>query len=319
MARLKSASPASCPRTSSEQSALSHTRRGTVLVTQRSQQQYPPSRAIRSKTCNRVLGIARAPPLDRPGPAAGSQRACRRASEAGMKRFIVSTLAAAALVAAAAPARAQDQGFSVNFGYFWPKGSESRASGDVLNANKCLDVNVRVRAAALRHRRLWRAASSAPSTSSVSGASSRSAAASATSRGPRQRSTSDFQDIDGSEIDSDLKLKIVPITGIVRVVPTGRRAPIQPYAGIGIAALRWHYSESGEFLDPRTLEIFRDQFKADGTEVAPVYLGGVRAPDWRQFPDRRGSALHERRRGSRSRASSRATGSIWEGRRFSRT
>ena len=28
----------------------------------------------------------------------------------------------------------------MNFGYFWPKGEESRASGDVLNANKCLDV-----------------------------------------------------------------------------------------------------------------------------------------------------------------------------------
>ena len=48
-----------------------------------------------------------------------------------MKRFIVFTFAATALVAGAVPARAQDQGFSVNFGYFWPKGSESRTSGDV--------------------------------------------------------------------------------------------------------------------------------------------------------------------------------------------
>lgn len=57
-----------------------------------------------------------------------------------MKRFVVVPLALMALVAGAVPARAQDQGFSVNFGYFWPKGEESRASGDVLNANKCLDV-----------------------------------------------------------------------------------------------------------------------------------------------------------------------------------
>ena len=88
-----------------------------------------------------------------------------------------------------------------------------------------------------------------------------------------------FQDADGSEIDSELKLQAScrsPAT--LEFVPTGRRAPIQPYIGAGIAALLWNYSETGEFVDPQTLEIFRDQFKADGTEVAPVIFGGVRAP-----------------------------------------
>jgi hypothetical protein len=194
-----------------------------------------------------------------------------------MKRFIVVPLALMAVIAGAVPARAQDQGFSVNFGYFWPKGEESRASGDVLNANKCLDVSF------VCEPQLFDVDDFGSGTFGaeyivgvgrfieVSGGI-----------GYYQKTVpviyERFQDIDGSEIDSDFKLRIVPITGIVRFVPTGRRAPIQPYAGIGIAALRWHYSESGEFLDPVTLEIFRDQFKADGTEVAPVYLGGVRAP-----------------------------------------
>jgi Outer membrane protein beta-barrel domain len=194
-----------------------------------------------------------------------------------MNRFIVVPLALMAVIAGAVPARAQDQGFSVNFGYFWPKGEESRASGDVLNANKCLDVSF------VCEPQLFDVDDFGSGTFGaeyivgvgrfieVSGGI-----------GYYQKTVpviyERFQDIDGSEIDSDFKLRIVPITGIVRFVPTGRRAPIQPYAGIGIAALRWHYSESGEFLDPVTLEIFRDQFKADGTEVAPVYLGGVRAP-----------------------------------------
>ena len=194
-----------------------------------------------------------------------------------MKRFIVVPLALMAVIAGAVPARAQDQGFSVNFGYFWPEGEESRASGDVLNANKCLDVSF------VCEPQLFDVDDFGSGTFGaeyivgvgrfieVSGGI-----------GYYQKTVpviyERFQDIDGSEIDSDFKLRIVPITGIVRFVPTGRRAPIQPYAGIGIAALRWHYSESGEFLDPVTLEIFRDQFKADGTEVAPVYLGGVRAP-----------------------------------------
>jgi hypothetical protein len=194
-----------------------------------------------------------------------------------MNRFIVVPLALMAVIAGAVPAGAQDQGFSVNFGYFWPKGEESRASGDVLNANKCLDVSF------VCEPQLFDVDDFGSGTFGaeyivgvgrfieVSGGI-----------GYYQKTVpviyERFQDIDGSEIDSDFKLRIVPITGIVRFVPTGRRAPIQPYAGIGIAALRWHYSESGEFLDPVTLEIFRDQFKADGTEVAPVYLGGVRAP-----------------------------------------
>ena len=44
------------------------------------------------------------------------------------------------LLAAAAPAQAQDQGFSVSLGYFAPRGEDSRVSGDVLNANRCIDT-----------------------------------------------------------------------------------------------------------------------------------------------------------------------------------
>ena len=195
-----------------------------------------------------------------------------------MKRVIIASLSAAALIAAAAPARAQDQAFSVNFGYFWPKGSESRTSGDVLNANKCLDVNFVCEPQLFDIDDFGSGVFGAEYIVGL-GRFIEVSGGIGYQSGSAPAIYEHFQDIDGSEIDSDLKLKIVPITGIVRVMPTGRRAPIQPYAGIGIAALRWHYSESGEFLDPRTLEIFRDQFKADGTEVAARKLERVLTND----------------------------------------
>jgi len=83
---------------------------------------------------------------------------------------------------------------------------------------------------------------------------------------------------DGGEIRQDLKLRTVPITGIVRFVPTGRHAPIQPYLGIGIAAINWHYSETGDFVDPSDSTIFSARYVDSGTEVAPLYLGGGNVP-----------------------------------------
>jgi hypothetical protein len=200
-----------------------------------------------------------------------------RASEARMKRVIIVTLAAAALIGGVVPARAQDQGISVNFGYFWPKGVDSRTTGDVLVANKCLDVSF------VCEPQLFDIDDFGSGTFGAEYVVGLGRFFEVSGGIGYQQSTvpvvyERVQDSDGSEIDSEFKLRIVPITGIVRFMPTGRRAPIQPYAGIGIAALQWRYSETGEFVDPVTFEIFRDQFKGDGTEIAPIYLGGLRAP-----------------------------------------
>lgn len=82
---------------------------------------------------------------------------------------------------------------------------------------------------------------------------------------------------DGSEISQDLKLRQIPIAATVRFVPTGRRASVQPYIGAGIGFINWRYRESGEFVDFNN-DVFRATFEADGTEVGPVILGGVRFP-----------------------------------------
>ena len=88
----------------------------------------------------------------------------------------------------------------------------------------------------------------------------------------------DFVDSDGSEIEQDLKLRIIPITAPVKFLPIGRAGDFQPYVGAGAALLNWKYSEVGEFVDFSDGAIFRDTYVADGTTVAPIVFGGIRLP-----------------------------------------
>lgn len=88
----------------------------------------------------------------------------------------------------------------------------------------------------------------------------------------------DFVDSDGSEIEQDLKLRIVPVTATVKFLPIGRAGDFQPYVGGGVALLNWKYSEVGEFVDFSDASIFRDSYVASGNTVAPIVFGGVRLP-----------------------------------------
>lgn len=88
----------------------------------------------------------------------------------------------------------------------------------------------------------------------------------------------DFLDSDGTEIEQDLKLRIVPVTATVKFLPIGRAGDFQPYVGGGIALLNWKYSEVGEFVDFSDNSIFRDRFVASGSTVAPIVFGGIRVP-----------------------------------------
>jgi outer membrane protein W len=82
---------------------------------------------------------------------------------------------------------------------------------------------------------------------------------------------------DGSEIDQDLKLRIVPVTATVRFLPLGRTS-VQPYVGAGIGWFNWRYSETGEFVDFRDDSIFNARYVASGNSAGPVVLGGIRFP-----------------------------------------
>jgi hypothetical protein len=89
----------------------------------------------------------------------------------------------------------------------------------------------------------------------------------------------DFVDTDGTEIDQDLRLRLVPMTFSVRFLPLGNDSPVQPYFGAGVGVVAWRYSETGEFVDfaGGRRDIFRDEFVATGTDAGPMVLGGIRA------------------------------------------
>jgi hypothetical protein len=85
---------------------------------------------------------------------------------------------------------------------------------------------------------------------------------------------------DGSEIEQQLKLRIIPLTATVRVLPLGRSAAVLPYVGGGIGFFNWRYSETGDFIDfsvPGT-PIFRDTYSESGMAVGPVAVFGLRVP-----------------------------------------
>lgn len=87
----------------------------------------------------------------------------------------------------------------------------------------------------------------------------------------------DYTHPDDSEIQQDLQLRIVPVTAVVRLL-AGRPGTAQPYFGVGISALNFRYTESGEFIDFTTFDTYRNRYVAKGTAAGPVVVAGVRAP-----------------------------------------
>jgi hypothetical protein len=173
----------------------------------------------------------------------------------------------AAVVAAPAPASAQ-QTLNFTFGAFVPQGTDARVTGDVLNANQnflIFDIND------------FRSGTVGAEWLVPFGQYLEGGVGVGFSRATVSSIYADFVDTDGSEIEQDLRLRIVPIAFTVRVSPLGRQAPVQPYFGGGVGAFNWRYSETGEFIDfGANRAIFRDRYVASGTQAGTILLGGVR-------------------------------------------
>ena len=90
----------------------------------------------------------------------------------------------------------------------------------------------------------------------------------------------DYERPDGSEIEQELKLRVVPISATVRVLPLGRTSAFQPYVGGGIGIYNWRYSETGDFIDFSLpgRPIFREAYSNTGTAIGPVAVFGARFP-----------------------------------------
>jgi hypothetical protein len=82
----------------------------------------------------------------------------------------------------------------------------------------------------------------------------------------------------GTEIEQDLKLRMVPFTATVRVLPLGRNSGIRPYIGGGVAIVNWKYTESGDFVDFTDGAIFPAQYEGSGTATGPLFLFGATVP-----------------------------------------
>jgi outer membrane protein W len=87
----------------------------------------------------------------------------------------------------------------------------------------------------------------------------------------------DFTRPNGSEVESTLELRIMPITATFRYLPLGHHDAIEPYIGAGVGILNWRYTESGDFVNA-SQNIIRGTFTGSDTTVGPVILGGVRVP-----------------------------------------
>ena len=180
-------------------------------------------------------------------------------------------LMAAAISFGAAPAAAQ-QTLNFSLGYFSVRGEDARVEGDILNDHLGAGD-----AALVYELSDFNSASIGAEWLVPLGQYLEAGAGIGFSRSSVPSIYDKFIDTDGSEIEQDLKLRIVPVAFTVRVVPLGQRSSVQPYFGAGLGVFNWRYSESGEFVDfARGNAIFREQYVASGSETGPIVLGGVR-------------------------------------------
>jgi hypothetical protein len=185
-----------------------------------------------------------------------------------LQRTVTSVvLVLAAFLVCAQPAHAQQ---TVNFtlGYFTPQTFDSRTRGDVLNENSTflLFDQDEFGGASIGGEWLVGLGNFIEAGAGINYTSQSVPAI-----------YQDFIDSDGSEIDSDLELRLVPISFTVRLLPFGQRSPIQPYVGAGLGIINWRYRESGEFVDfGAGNEIFEDTFEESGSSTGPIFVGGVR-------------------------------------------
>jgi hypothetical protein len=179
-------------------------------------------------------------------------------------------MTAAALGLGAAPAAAQ-QTLNFSFGYFTVRGEDARVEGDILNEHLGAEAPLVYELSEFN----------GPSIGAEwlvpLGQYLEAGAGVSFSRRTVPSVYEDFVDADGSEIEQDLRLRLVPVAFTIRVLPLGQQTGVQPYFGAGLGVINWRYSESGEFVDfSQRNAIFREQYVASGSETGPIMLGGLR-------------------------------------------
>ena len=191
-----------------------------------------------------------------------------------VRRIMLVIFAFFVFVSWAAPAHAQEHSLTFNLGYFAVRGEDARISDDVLVEN--LDLF------AFRLGDFNNASAGGEWLMGL-GEYVEAGVGLGFYRRTVGSTYSAFVDVDGSEIEQDLKLRVIPFTTTIRFLPFGRSAALQPYVGGGLGIYAWRYSEVGDFIDFSNFGVFREQFVAEGNDVGAVVLGGVRVPFGSRF------------------------------------
>jgi hypothetical protein len=94
----------------------------------------------------------------------------------------------------------------------------------------------------------------------------------------------DFVDPNGFNVAANFRLRVVPFSATLRLLPFGHNAPVQPYIGGGVGVYAWRYSETGDFVLANGVISRGEVNTATGGATGPVVLGGVRFPIGRAAP-----------------------------------
>ena len=182
------------------------------------------------------------------------------------RRFWLVFVVCSAFGSLAQPALAQ-QTFNVSLGYFTPRGQDARVTGDVLNANRnFLEFDIKdFNGASIGGEWLFPVGRYIEAGAGVS-----------FTRKTVPTVYSRLLNANGSEIEQELRLRMIPAALTFRVLPLGQDRGFQPYIGGGLGIISWRYSESGQFVDTRDSSIFNNSYSASGTKTGPVAMGGIR-------------------------------------------
>jgi len=181
---------------------------------------------------------------------------------------IFTVLVSAFMVVAWAPAAHAQQTLNLTVGAFAPLGEDARTRGDVINENRQF-LAFRVDD--------FRGPTVGGEWLVPLGQFLEGGAGVSFSRRTVPSVYQDYVDSDGTEIEQDLRLRLVPVSFTLRLIPFGQSSPVQPYFGAGVGIINWRYSETGEFIDfGNNREIFRASYVASGSDAGPVVLGGLR-------------------------------------------
>ena len=189
-------------------------------------------------------------------------------------------LAATAILAASGSASAQ-QTLNFNIGYFTVRGEDARTGAGCSNCGRDVDVLIADNDFLTFDINDFNGATIGGEWLIPLGRFAEAGAGLSFSRRTVPSVYTNYVNANGSEVDQNLRLRLLPIDLTVRVVPLGPRSTFQPYFGAGLSVINWRYSEFGNFIDFSTpaRTVYSAEYNADGTSTGPVVLGGARWAD----------------------------------------